>query len=95
MAGLAGWLTGLVLRQVQITLSRKQIAFIALGWSLSWLLGSILFVIATTAFAKLLSGLLVLLAAMLTGAIGGGVMFSQYRQAYQKIGAQPLERPKA
>ncbi|HKZ70398.1 MAG TPA: serine/threonine-protein kinase [Anaerolineales bacterium] len=86
IAGIAGWLTGLVLR-VQAPLTRKQIAFIALGWGLGWLLGGILFVIATTAFVELLSGLLVILAMLLAGAIGGGVTFMQYRQASQKISA--------
>lgn len=83
-AGLAGWLTGLVLRQVQPRLKRKQIAIIALGWGVSWLLGGILFTIATTAFVKLLSGLLVIVAMLLAGGIGATIMFKQYLQGFEK-----------
>ncbi len=83
--GLAGWLTGLVLKQVQPRLKRKQIVFIALGWGISWLFGGILIIIATTTFEKLLSALLVVLAMLLAGAIGGVIMFKQYRQLYQQI----------
>jgi predicted Ser/Thr protein kinase len=84
MGGVAGWLTGLVMRRVQPALNRKRIAFIALGWGGSWLLGGILFIIATTAFTNLLAALLAILAILLTGTMGGGVMFTQYRQAHPK-----------
>jgi hypothetical protein len=87
-AGLAGWLTGLVLRQVQPRLKRKQIAIIALGWGVSWLLGGILFTIATTAFVKLLSGLLVIVAMLLAGGIGATIMFRQYLQGLEGNSAQ-------
>jgi hypothetical protein len=82
VGGIAGWLTGLVLRQVQPRLNRKHIAFIALGWSLSWLVGGLLFIVATTAFVELLSGLLAILAILAAGAIGGSMMFTQYRRAH-------------
>jgi predicted permease len=65
-------------------LNRKRIAFIALGWGGSWLLGGILFIIATTAFTNLLAALLAILAILLTGTMGGGVMFTQYRRAHPK-----------
>jgi hypothetical protein len=80
MGGLGGWLTGSVLRQIQPGLTRRQIAFIALGWLLSWLVGGLLFVLATTAFTGPLSALLIIFAMILAGAIGGGVMFVQYFQ---------------
>ena len=78
--GFAGWLTGLVLRQVRPKLKRKQLVFIALGWGVSWLIGGLLFIVATTAFVELLSGLLVIFAILLAGAIGSAIMFRQYRQ---------------
>ena len=84
--GFGGWLTGLVMRQTQPNLNRKHIAIIALGWGLSWLLGGILFLIATTRFAGLPSALLVILSTLLAGAIGGVIMFRQYPQGQQETG---------
>lgn len=46
-AGIAGWLNGLMLRQAQPTITRRQVALIALGWLLGSGLGGILFVIGT------------------------------------------------
>jgi len=83
VGGVAGWLSGLVLRQEQPGLKRKQLAFIALGWGVSWLLGGLLFIIATTAFRGLFSALLVILSMLLASSIGGAILFSQYRQAHQ------------
>ena len=85
VGGLAGWLTSLVLRQVQPKLTRKQLTVITLGWGVSWLLGGILFIIATSAFVDLLAAVLVILAMLLAGAIGGVIMFKQYRQAQQAL----------
>lgn len=82
--GLAGWLTGLVLRQIQPGLKRKQIAIIALGWGISWLLGGILVMIATKRFGELLSALLVILAMLLAGTLGGAIMFRQYLQGFKE-----------
>ncbi len=86
IGGLAGWLTGLVLRQAQPALNRRRRAFIALGWSAGWLVGGLLFIIATTALVELLSALLAIVAVLLAGALGGAVMFSQYRQALREAG---------
>jgi hypothetical protein len=47
---------------------------------LGWLVGGILFTLATQVPVKPLSALLVVLAVLLGGATGGGVMFTQYRQ---------------
>jgi hypothetical protein len=81
VGGLAGWLTGLVMRQIQPKLTGKQVAIIALGWGLSWLLGGVLFIVATSAFARLLSAMMVILSMLIAGGIGSAIMFRQYRQA--------------
>lgn len=86
-AGMAGWLTGLRLRQAQPTLTQKQVVFIALGWMLAWLAGGLMFAIATQVPIKPVSGLLVILAVTLGGAMGGGIMFKQYSRARGKSGA--------
>jgi hypothetical protein len=83
MGGLGGWLSGLLLQQVRPALSRRQVAIIALGWLLSWLVGGLLFVLTTIAFKGPLAGLLTIIAMLLAGVIGGGVMFSQYRETYR------------
>jgi len=84
MGGLVGWFSGLILQKAQPSLTRKQIIVIALGWWLSWIVGVALFIIATSASARLLSAVLAILAIMLGGAIGSWVMFAQYRQANLK-----------
>jgi hypothetical protein len=63
-------------------LTRKQVAIIALGWLLSWLVGGLLFVLATIAFKGPLAGLLIIIAMILAGVTGGWVMFSQYRRTF-------------
>ena len=82
MGGLGGWLSGLLLRQVRPALTRRQLAIIALGWLGSWLFGGLLFVLATIAFKGPLAALLIIIAMLLAGMIGGGVMFIQYRETY-------------
>jgi hypothetical protein len=95
MAGIAGWLTGWVMRRVQPKLTRRQMAFMALGWGLGWLLGGILFTLATQVPVKPLSGLLVVFAVLLGGATGGGVMFTQYRQLKEQEVLARFDRPAA
>ncbi len=82
MGGFVGWLSGLTLRKTRPALRRKQVAVIAFGWWLGWIIGVALFVIATSAFTKLLAAFLAILAIMLGGAIGSWVMFTQYCRAY-------------
>jgi hypothetical protein len=85
ITGIAGWLSGLVLRQTQPTMTRRQLVFIALGWTLGGLLGDILFAVATQLPATPLLGLLIIFAFTLTGTVGSAVMFRQYSQARQKL----------
>lgn len=81
LGGVGGWLSGLVMRQVRRTLTRKQLVMLALGWFLSWLVGGLLFVLATTTFTGPVSAFLILFAMLAAGMIGGGVTFKQYQQA--------------
>jgi hypothetical protein len=83
------------MRRVQPKLTRRQMAFMALGWGLGWLLGGILFSLATQVPVKPLSGLLVILAVLLGGATGGGVMFTQYRQLKEQEVLARFDRPAA
>jgi hypothetical protein len=46
----------------------------------SWLVGGLLFVLATTALSGPASGLLIIVAILAAGMIGGRVTFQQYRQ---------------
>jgi hypothetical protein len=80
MGGVGGWFTGSVLRTLKPAMTRKQILMIALGWLGSWLLGGLLFVLATTTLAELASVLLIIVAMLAAGMLGGGVMFKEYRQ---------------
>jgi hypothetical protein len=80
MGGIAGFLTCLVMRKVHPGLARKQVAFTALGWGLSWFFGGVLFALATRMAARPLSALLILLAFTLAGAVGSGITFAQYRR---------------
>jgi hypothetical protein len=81
--GLAGWFSGMVLRKAQPKLRQKQLAFITLGWGISWIIGGILVTIATTAFVELASALLVIIAMFLAGGIGATIMFRQYLQGFE------------
>ena len=76
-----GWFSGLTLQKAQPALTRKQVIVIAFGWWLSWLIGVVLFVMATSTSAKLLSAFLAILAIVLGGVVGSWVMFAQYRRA--------------
>ncbi|HEU0295978.1 MAG TPA: protein kinase [Anaerolineales bacterium] len=80
MGGVGGWFTGSVLRTLKPAMTRKQILMIALGWLVSWLLGGLLFVLATTALTGPASGLLVIVAMLAAGLLGGWVTFKEYRQ---------------
>jgi hypothetical protein len=81
MGGAGGWFTGSVLQKLRPALTRKQILLMALGWFSSWLVGSLLFVLATTALGGPASALLIIIAMLAAGMLGGGVMFRQYHQA--------------
>jgi hypothetical protein len=84
MGGPGGWLSGLLLRQARPALTRKQVAIIALGWLLSWLVGGLLFVLATIAFKGPLAGVLIIIVMILAGVTGGWVMFMQYRRTFHQ-----------
>jgi hypothetical protein len=54
---------------------------IAFGWLVSWLVGGVLFVLATAVSSGPVSGLMIIFGILLAGGIGGGVTFRQYLQA--------------
>ncbi|MBI5567765.1 MAG: serine/threonine protein kinase [Chloroflexi bacterium] len=85
MTGLAGCLTGLVLRRAQPLLTRRHVVVITTGWVLGWLLGGAIFLAITRLpEGTPLAGLLIILAVTLAGTIGSAVMFTQYARAMMR-----------
>jgi hypothetical protein len=78
---IGGALTAWRMRRVQPALTRRDIAIVGLGWGLIWLAGAVMFSIGTQVNPRWLSGVIVILAIVLTAGLSNWITFRQYRAA--------------